>query len=176
MAVHTKLLEHSSSTDFLYYTSVIFHYFSFRNIIGFLDFAARVTYICHSAPFFLLLCLDNNLYLKQDPSRYDWSSSRVWIGKTKCSTDFNSWKLILCRTVKFCGSQWPRGLRRRSAAARLLRLRVRIPSGAWIFICCLCCVLSGGGLCVGPITCPEESYRLWCVVVWDLETSWMRRP
>jgi hypothetical protein len=26
------------------------------------------------------------------------------------------------------------------------------------------------------ITRPKESYRLWCVVVCDLETSWMRRP
>jgi hypothetical protein len=24
-------------------------------------------------------------------------------------------------------------------------------------------VLSGRGLCYGPISCPEESYRLWCV-------------
>ena len=24
-------------------------------------------------------------------------------------------------------------------------------------------VLSGRGLCVGSITCPGESYRLWCV-------------
>ena len=30
-------------------------------------------------------------------------------------------------------SQWPRGLRRRSTAARLLRLWVRIPPGAWMF-------------------------------------------
>jgi len=36
--------------------------------------------------------------------------------------------------------------------------------------------LSGRGLCDGLITRPEESYRLWCVVVCDLETSWMRRP
>ena len=38
-------------------------------------------------------------------------------------------------------SQWPRGLRRRSAAARLLRLWVRIPPGAWMSVCCecLCC-------------------------------------
>jgi len=43
-------------------------------------------------------------------------------------------------------------------------------------VCCKCCVLSGRGLCVWPITRPEESYRLWCVVVCDLETSWMRRP
>jgi hypothetical protein len=28
------------------------------------------------------------------------------------------------------------------------------------------CVLSGKGLCVGLITPPEESYRLWCVWVW----------
>jgi hypothetical protein len=32
-------------------------------------------------------------------------------------------------------------------------------------------VLSGRGLCDELITRPEESYRLWCVVVFDLETS-----
>ena len=73
-------------------------------------------------------------------------------------------------------SQWPRGLRRRSAAARLLRSWVRIPPGAWMFVCCECFVLSGRGLCDELITRPEESYRLWCVVVCDLETSRMRRP
>ena len=35
-----------------------------------------------------------------------------------------------------CRSQWPRGLRRRSSAARMLRLWVRIPPGAWMFVCC----------------------------------------
>jgi len=35
-------------------------------------------------------------------------------------------------------------------------------------------VLSGRGLCDELITRPEESYRLWCVVVCDLETSRMR--
>jgi len=75
-----------------------------------------------------------------------------------------------------CRSQWPRGLRRRSAAARLLRLWVRIPQGAWMFVCSECFVLSGRRLCDGLITRPEESYRLWCVVVCDLETSRMRRP
>ena len=73
-------------------------------------------------------------------------------------------------------SQWPRGLRRRSAAARLLRLWVRIPPVAWMFVRCECCVFSGRDLCDELITLPEESYRLWCVVVCDLETSWMRRP
>ena len=75
-----------------------------------------------------------------------------------------------------CQSQWPRGLRHRSTAARLLRLWVRIPLGAWMSVRCECCVLSGRGLCDELITRPEESYRLWYVVVCDLETSWMRRP
>jgi hypothetical protein len=66
--------------------------------------------------------------------------------------------------------------RRRSAAARLLRLWVRVPPGAWMSVCCECCVLSGRGFCDELITRPEESYRLWCVVVCDLETSWMRGP
>jgi hypothetical protein len=77
--------------------------------------------------------------------------------------------------VKLCRSQWPRGLRRRSSAARLLRLWLRIPPEAWIFVCCECCVLSGRGLCDGLITRPEESYRMWRVVVCDIETSKTRR-
>ena len=72
-------------------------------------------------------------------------------------------------------SQWPRGLRRRSSAARLLRLSVRTPPGAWMFVCCECCVLSGRDLCDGLITRPEESYRMWRVVVCDQETSKTRR-
>jgi len=38
-------------------------------------------------------------------------------------------------------------------------------------VCCECCVLSGRGLCDELITRPEEPYRLWCVVVCDLETA-----
>jgi hypothetical protein len=38
-------------------------------------------------------------------------------------------------------------------------------------VCCECCVLSGRGLCDGLITRPEESYRLWRVIVCDQETS-----
>jgi hypothetical protein len=26
------------------------------------------------------------------------------------------------------------------------------------------------------VTCPEESYQMWCVIVCDQETSWTRRP
>ena len=40
------------------------------------------------------------------------------------------------------------------------------PAGAWLFVCCKCCVLSGRGLCDWLITRPEESYRLWRHYVW----------
>jgi len=64
-------------------------------------------------------------------------------------------------------SQWPRGLRRRSANTCLLRLWVWVPPGTWISVSCDCCVLSGRGLCYELITRPEVSYRLWCVIVWS---------
>ena len=37
-------------------------------------------------------------------------------------------------------------------------------------------MLSGRGLCDELITRPEGSYRLWCVVVCDLETSRICAP
>ena len=78
--------------------------------------------------------------------------------------------------VQNCRSQLSHCLRRRSTAARLLRSWVRIPPGAWMSVCCECCVLSGRGICNELITGPEVSYWLWCVVC-DLEkqTSWIRR-
>ena len=45
-----------------------------------------------------------------------------------------------------------------------------------MFVCCECCVLSSRDLCDELITRPEESYRLCCVVVCDLETSRMGAP
>ena len=87
----------------------------------------------------------------------------------------NFLKLFYTVILDYSRSQWPRGLRRRSAAARLLRLWVRIPPGAWMFVCCECCVLSCRGLCDGLITRPETSYRLWRVVLCDQETSKTRR-
>jgi len=74
-----------------------------------------------------------------------------------------------CNSV-FCPSQWLLGV------------------GLWPLACCdcgfeshwghgylLCYVFSGRGLCDDLITRPEESCRLWCVVVCDIETSSMRR-
>ena len=50
------------------------------------------------------------------------------------------------------------------------------PTGAWIFVCCECRVLSVRGLCDELITRPGESYRMCCVVGCDLETSRMGAP
>ena len=50
------------------------------------------------------------------------------------------------------------------------------PTEGRMFVCCKCCVLSGRSLCDGLITRPEESYRLWCVVVCVVATPLMRRP
>jgi hypothetical protein len=73
-------------------------------------------------------------------------------------------------------SQWPHGLRRRSADTRLVRLWVRMRPVVWMSVCCECYVLSRRGLYDELITSPEESNQLWCVCMCDLETSSMRRP
>ena len=54
------------------------------------------------------------------------------------------WWIQVCKLLEW-RFQWPRGVRSGSAAARLLGLWVRIPPGAWMFVSCECCVLSGRG-------------------------------
>ena len=99
------------------------------------------------------------------------------IEKFRNSISTFQWKHCITETIQLvCWSEWQRGLRLGSVTACLLGLWVRIPLGAWMSVCCECCVLSGIGLCDEPISCPEYSYRLWCVVMCDLETSRMRRP
>jgi hypothetical protein len=66
------------------------------------------------------------------------------------------------------------GLRGRSAAARVVGLRVRIPPEAQMTGSCEYCAGSGRGNFVGLIPHPEESYRVWCVC--DLETSTTSQP
>jgi len=80
--------------------------------------------------------------------------------------DDDDWSLMGSYTVPLvnsCRSQWSRGLRRRSTAARMLGLWVRIPPGAWMSVCCECCMLwlvqrnptdYGASLCV--ISKPRE--------------------
>jgi hypothetical protein len=81
------------------------------------------------------------------------------------------WPNLLLSKYFHCQS---RGLRPGSTAASLLGLRVRMPRTAWMSVSFECCVLSGWGLCAGPIPRPEASYWLWCVLVCDIETASMR--
>jgi hypothetical protein len=70
-----------------------------------------------------------------------------------------TWVVLICRP------RWSRGLRRSSAAARLLGLWVRTPPGTWTYVVCIR-VLSDRGLCDVPIHPPEESFRV-CVTECD---------
>jgi hypothetical protein len=81
-----------------------------------------------------------------------------------CVSDKFIWGHYLLILRQF---QWPRCLKHDSAAARLLGLRVRISPGARLSVFCDCCVLSGRVLCVGLITRPEETYRVWLVWMWS---------
>jgi len=54
---------------------------------------------------------------------------------TRAGLNLNYWNCVFrARNTKICRSQWPRGIRRRSAAARLLGLWFRIPPAAWKFV------------------------------------------
>ena len=91
----------------------------------------------------------------------------------------STWQHTTLTTDKYPCPRWdsnPRSQQASGPASRLLRSWVRIPPGAWIFVCCECRVLSGRGLCDELITPPQESYRLCCVFVCDLETSRMGAP
>ena len=88
------------------------------------------------------------------------------------ASDKLSFGNIFCPLIQYiCRSGWPRGLRRGLAAVRLPILRFRIPPAAWMSVVSVVCFqvevsvsgFSGRGLCVGLVTCSEESYRLWCV-------------
>ena len=72
-------------------------------------------------------------------------------------------------------SQWPRGLRRGSAAAPLQGLWVRIQRGAWMFVCCDCCVLSEVSA-TGRSLVQRSSTECVCVSECHHESSKMRRP
>jgi len=65
-----------------------------------------------------------------------------------------------------CRSQWSRGLRRRSAAASLLELWVRMPPGAWTFVCCECFVLSEVSAKSWSLVqrCPTDCSASLCVI------------
>jgi len=60
-------------------------------------------------------------------------------------------------------SQWPSGLRRGFAVARLLGLRVRIMSGAWMSVSCDYCVLSGRCSVMGRSLIQKSPSECTCV-------------
>jgi hypothetical protein len=68
-------------------------------------------------------------------------------------------------------------LKRGSATACWLGLWVQILPGAWVSVCCDCCMLSGRGLCVRPIPRPDESCQVWCVfsVIMIMRRPWPSR-
>jgi hypothetical protein len=91
----------------------------------------------------------------------------------------STWQHMTLTTDKYPCPRWDSNPRSQQASGRVARLLwswVWIPPGAWIFVCCECRVLWGRGLCDELITRPEESYRLCCVVVCDLQTSRMGAP
>jgi len=86
-------------------------------------------------------------------------------------------QLVLYSCVFKNRFQCPRGIRRGSAAARLLGLWVRIPPRACMPVSFEYCFLSGRGICVGLITRPEEPYMsVLCPTYRKGEASIMWRP
>ena len=81
-----------------------------------------------------------------------------------------------CFFIRRC--RCPGRLRRGSAAARLLGLRVRIPPGVWTSVSCECCVLSGRGFLRGAdLTSrgvPPSVVYLMCVI--SKPPQWRPRP
>ena len=76
-------------------------------------------------------------------------------------------------TTDMCRCQWPRGLRRRSAAVRILRSWVRISWNGYLSgVSVVCCQVQ---VSVTILSLVQRS-PTWCVVVCDLETSRMRKP
>jgi hypothetical protein len=116
--------------------------------------------------FFHFVYLQQHFYIKR--CNYKWLHLQRFFFPLNVNS-FYCWFIIINRF------QWPSGRSRKSVADGLLELRVRNPPAIWIYVSFECCVLSGRGLWDGPMTRPEESYRLWCVTVCGLESSRMRR-
>jgi hypothetical protein len=91
----------------------------------------------------------------------------LWLSTDFAASDLTGWQWQGYRsgiTVRRRSGR-PRGLRRRSAAARLLGLRLRIPAREWMSVSCDCYKLSSRGFRDRPIPFPEGYYRLNCVCV-----------
>jgi hypothetical protein len=76
-----------------------------------------------------------------------------------------------------CRSQWPRGLRRGSAAARLVGLWVRIPwrHGCLALVSVVCCQVQVSGASRSLFQRSPTGCVCVCLIVCDPETFKMRR-
>jgi hypothetical protein len=117
--------------------------------------------------------------LRHIPRNSQWKSQtavpRTWVRNDIVLSLF---KLLMKRGYFVihlcCRFPWLHGLTPNSKAVNSLLFRVRIPPGSWIPVCCKCCVLSVRGLCDGPITHPEEPYRMClCVCVCVCVRHWV---
>jgi hypothetical protein len=74
----------------------------------------------------------------------------------------SSWNQVSCNkiseTLYLCCTH--------CTAAQSLLFQVTFFTSVQMFVCCECYVLSGRGLCDELITRPEESNRLWGVIIW----------
>lgn len=75
-----------------------------------------------------------------------------------------TWSSNLSPFIVTGRSRWLRGVRQASTALTRWDCGFVSWRGAWMSVCCECCLLSCRGLCDGPIPRSEESYRL-CVSV-----------
>jgi hypothetical protein len=95
----------------------------------------------------------------------------------------NTYGILIQMWIEIKSVAWPQTVINLSLLKRIWRIKKGVglrplvgsnPTGG-MDICRECCVLSGRGLCDGLITRPEESYRLWRVVVCDQEISKTRK-
>jgi len=69
-----------------------------------------------------------------------WRNEREALPVFKKVATFQNFVLICnFQKILFSRSRWPRDLRSTCAVARLQELRVRIPPGALMSLCCECC-------------------------------------
>jgi hypothetical protein len=101
---------------------------------------------------------------------WKWILKRVeWINPAQddfqwqiVNTTSNLW--VIAQLDRF---QWPRGLKAWVCVRSLAAIVGSNPTASWMSVSCDCCLLSGTSPCVGLITRPEQSYRVWCVWVWS---------
>ena len=84
--------------------------------------------------------------------------------------------IIIITTITNCRSQWPRGLRRRSTAARLLRSWVRIPPEAWMSVLSVvCCQVEVSATSWSLVQRSPTDCGVSLCELEKTKSSWMRR-